>query len=170
MLRAVLTLLALTAPAAAQVVGDLPSPPTQHWFALDLDFGVAYDHALAGAHYEQRVRAGMSWLSGWKFWNLVATAETLDFDRYAFGVQADMLAIHSAIGAYAGPSVTTHGGVDITAGVGWNIFFVEVQGLDLNTSPSFMVSGVLRIPIGALSYALWGPRPVVTIPAPHAAR
>lgn len=143
---------ALAAPAAAQVA----SPPTQRWLALDLDFGVAYDHELSGLHYEQRVGAGMSWAAD-SFWSVLATAETIDFDRYAFGVQGDVILFHTALGAYVGPSITTHGGIDLTAGFGWNVFFVEAQALDLNRSASYMVSAILRIPLGKLSFVLWGP-------------
>jgi hypothetical protein len=154
--------LALAGRAHAQLV--LPDPPPQRWFALDLDFGIAYDHELTGAHYEQRVGAGLSWVRGWRFWDLLATAETLDFDRYAFGVQADVISFKTAIGGYAGPSITTHGDVDLTVGLGWNIVFVEVHALDVNRSASYMVSAVLRIPLGQIAYALWAPQPAITVP------
>ncbi len=146
--------------AAAQQLGYQKA---HWWFTLDVDFAGGGTFRPKSGLYEQRLRIGPNYVAHYRFWSLGATAETFNFSRFAFGLQADLVDIDSGWGAYAGPTVSTGGKFGVTVGLGWSIFHVESQVL-FEDRTNVALFGLLRLPIGHILYAKYGPKLPLIIP------
>lgn len=133
------------------------------WFTLDMDFAGGASLLPTDGLYEQRLRIGPSYVHDFHFWSLSATAETFNFNRFAFGIQADFVDISSGWNVYTGATISTTAKPGITLGVGWSIFHVEGQYW-FDEPGNVAVFGLLRIPIGTILYAKYGPKMPLIIP------
>lgn len=141
------------------------APPLHVWFNLDVEFGGGGYAGQGSGFYYQGIRSGVSLVDNWRFYSLLATVETFNFNRYALGVQLDLADVTTGISASVGPVVSLDNVWGAKFGLGVKIFHVEAELL-FDKQIDVALLGVLRIPIGNLFYAKWGGPKKFTIPAP----
>jgi hypothetical protein len=166
-LAAALVLVTSTLAAGTARAEDAPmgAPAPHGWFALDLEAGAAVSIPQGQWAFHPRVRAGASLVRNWQFWSLTATAELFNTERLAFGLLGEVADIQTGLWGYLGGSVSTSGVPGATAGGGWRIFGLEAQ-VHFGETVSVVPSVMLRLPLGAIGYALFAPRRSYRMPLP----
>jgi len=156
--RAGLGALALTALALPESAGaqDLGAPPPRSWFALDADVGLMLPIGGWTPRFHARARAGYSRVVDWHFWDATLTAEHLTHGRTAFGVMGTVTSITYGWSASVGATLSTELRPGATLAVGFSLIRLEAQILFDDHTEVWLGAGI-RIPLGAIGYAVWVP-------------
>jgi hypothetical protein len=151
-MRSLLVVALLTAACG----GAPPVPPPPHqWFPdIDVDNGVAKSTHAGPFVYSGRLRAGISDIADFRFYNIAATVETYAFQRYLFGAQVGYISIVSGLGANIGANITDDGHFGLNASGCYSLFCAQYQAIFDPARTDHEFSAFVRIPVGAIWYAL----------------
>ena len=106
--------------------------------------------------FHMRTRAGYSRIIDWRLWDITLTAEHLTTNRTAFGVMGGVTSISEGWSVGAGATLSADGRPGATLALGYSLVRVEAQLLFDEPTQVWLGVG-LRIPLGAIAYAVWAP-------------
>ena len=135
----------------------LPSGPKHPWLALDVEGGGALLPRTVDWTFLVRGGAGLSLIDRYYVRNFTLQAMTLGRGRQTIGLGAEINAIQSGLGASAAAMISLDGKFGAAAGFSLSLLHLEAQVYA--TEPvTAVVALTIRVPLGLIGYALWGPK------------